>query len=366
MGVYLSKVIHICQYLMHGSGKGTLQIIKLLNSMGFEQELILPEPYQGFGHGYRELDLIRKLELKVHWVHSTFLRETWTRQSLSTCINKVLGGEPASIMTHGGFSAYVLQSMGLRFTHFCHGFGLTRSHWVDTQDLKGIGSAYRVLVASNDIGSQCLRLGVPSEKVYLHYYPLDLSFRRPKKICLGDCVHLGQVGNFIKQKGHKYSLLVLQSLVTFESFKGRAFKLHFFGMGPLQNDVKEMASKMGLTDKVFFHGHCHQDKIYSEIDIMLLPSLVEGLGLVNVEAIENGIPICAFNVGGVGELIEHGKTGLLSTVEDVEAMALNVKMLTEMPDLGEKLTKCAQVRLRRMFDPPGGGSLLTESLTQAF
>lgn len=334
--------------------------------MGFEQELILPEPYQGFDHGCSELELISRLELKVHWVHSTFLRENWTQQSLMMCVNKVLSQGPAALITHGGFSAYVLHLMGLRFTHFCHGFGLSRPHWVDEQDLRGIGSAYRVLVASNDIGLQCLRLGVPQAKIHLHYYPLKLSLKGLRKARVDNCVEIGQIGNFLVQKGHKYSLMVLQTLLTFDTIKSKSVRMHFFGMGPLQKVIAQMASKMSLDDKVFFHGHCPQDQIYDQIDIMLLPSLVEGLGLVNVEAIENGVPICAFNVGGVGELIIHGETGLLSPVKDVEAMALNVKKLVETPDLVLRLTRCAQAKVRKMFDPPSGGALLKGSLISAF
>ena len=139
----------------------------------------------------------------------------------------------------------------------------------------------------------------------------------------------------------------------------------FFGMGPLQNEIREKVHRMGLINNVLFHGHCSKPQIYSSIDIMLLPSIVEGLGMVNVEASESGIPICAFDVGGVGEIVEHGKSGLLSNVRDSASMAKNVMSLIDNPALAADLARGAQLRIKNMFDPPEKGALLENSLVSA-
>ena len=101
------------------------------------------------------------------------------------------------------------------------------------------------------------------------------------------------------------------------------------------------------------------------MDIMLLPSIIEGLGMVNVEATEFGIPICAFNVGGVGEIIEHGKSGLLCEVKDSTSMVKNVISLVENPDLVVNLVRGAQRKIKNMFDLPKNGALLRDSLISA-
>ena len=361
----LKTIIHVCQYLKYGSGKGTIQLIKALKSMGFEQKLILPEPINNLDHGNEELSELWRLGIPSKLVNSSFIREAWTAQSLGQSITQLVNDEKVAIITHGGFSAHVVRSIGFRFTHYCHGFGLDRPHWVNEQDRQGISEAYRVLVASKNIALQCVSLGIPKESVAIHYYPLVLSLQDIFKPNFDTEVHLGQVGNFVSLKGHVYSLEVLRSLLTFNTFKTKRLFLHFYGTGPTENEIKEQVREMGLTKNVLFHGHCPRASIYASIDIMLLPSLIEGLGMVNVEATEFGVPICAFNVGGVGEIIEHNKSGLLSTVRDTDSMVKNVISLIENPSFAVQLAKGAQRKIKTMFNLPGSGSLLKNSLVPA-
>jgi len=361
----VKTVIHVCQFLKHGSGKGTIQLIKTLKSLGFEQKLILPQPVKEFDDGLEELSEIWKLGVSSQLVDSTFVRESWTAQSLRKCIGRLITSSEFAIVTHGGFSADVVRAAGLRFTHYCHGFGLGRPYWVNEQDKRGISAAYRVLVASENIALQCRLLGIPKELIYVHYYPLKLSIKEVCRPKFDTKINLGQVGNFVPLKGHEYSLKVLSSILSFSTFNKSQIFLHFFGMGPLQVQIEKKVDEMGLRDNVLFHGHCSKSKIYSSIDIMLLPSLVEGLGMVNVEATEFGIPVCAFDVGGVGEIIQHGESGLLSTVRDSSSMAKNVIKLVENPALVTKLVQGAQRKIKNMFDLPEKGALLKSSIISA-
>ncbi len=361
----IRTVVHVCQFLKHGSGKGTVQLVKTLKSMGFDQILILPYPVKGLGHGDSEIEEIWKLGVPTHWVHSTFVRECWTAQSLQNCLNDLVIDDDVAIITHGGFSANVVSSADFQFTHYCHGFGLGRPYWVNEQDRRGISKAYRVLVASKNIASQCIDLGVPASIIATHYYPLELNFKDVQEPNYDGKINLGQVGNFVALKGHVYSLDALRTILTFNTFNKDRFRLHFFGMGPLEGTIKEKVVNMGLNDNVLFHGHCSRDEVFSSIDIMLLPSIVEGLGMVNVEATECGIPICAFDVGGVGEIIEHGKTGLLSKVKDSFSMAGNVISLVENPSFALKLVQEAQRKILNMFDIPSEGALIKSSLIPA-
>ena len=360
----IRTVIHICQFLKHGSGKGTIQLVKALKAMGFEQRLILPHPTRGLSHGHDEISEIWKMDIPTYFIHSTFEREHWTAQSLQNCLDGFIDDRVA-VVTHGGFSANAVSAAGYKFTHYCHGFGLDRPYWVNDQDREGISQAYRVLAASNNIGFQCIKLGIPKKLIVTHYYPLELDIKSVDKLEFDKNVNLGQVGNFVALKGHIHSLNTLQTIITNRTFDKNEFLLHFFGMGPLESVIKEKVVDMELSNYVFFHGHRSRDEIFPSIDILLLPSIVEGLGLVNVEAIEFGIPICAFNVGGVGEIIEHGKTGLLSNVKDSVSMAENIISLVEYPSLAINLVREAQRKIGKMFELPGRGSLLRSSLIPA-
>lgn len=67
---------------------------------------------------------------------------------------------------------------------------------------------------------------------------------------------------------------------------------------------------------------------YSVGDVLVTPSIdKEAFGLVNVEAMASGLPVVAHDVGGIGEIVEHGKTGYLSQPGDVQSLADNISRL---------------------------------------
>jgi 2-deoxystreptamine N-acetyl-D-glucosaminyltransferase/2-deoxystreptamine glucosyltransferase len=83
--------------------------------------------------------------------------------------------------------------------------------------------------------------------------------------------------------------------------------------------------------------------------VFVLPSLGEGLGIVLLEAQALGVPVIGTDVGGIPDVIEHGRTGLLVPPSDDKALAAAiVRVLTE-PGLGERMADEAASRLAK-FD----------------
>ena len=94
------------------------------------------------------------------------------------------------------------------------------------------------------------------------------------------------------------------------------------GDGPERSRAEWLAVEKGIHDKVDFLGK--QDRIYEKLpmaDVMLMPSELESFGLAALEAMACEVVPIATNAGGVPEVIEHGKTGFLAAVGDVETMA---------------------------------------------
>lgn len=70
------------------------------------------------------------------------------------------------------------------------------------------------------------------------------------------------------------------------------------------------------------HAEIHQ--WFEEADIVLVPSIgQEAFGLVNVEAMACGVPVIATNIGGMPEVIDHGRTGYLINTDNIEAELVN-------------------------------------------
>jgi len=139
-------------------------------------------------------------------------------------------------------------------------------------------------------------------------------------------VHYGIVGNGAARafSGTKPRLLCVARLIP---IKGhivllRAFaeakrhlpelELDIAGRGPLEPALRALARELGVADSVRFVGYVAPvaDAI-ERCAIVVVPSLGEGFGMVALEAMERARPVIAAEIGGLGELVQHGKTGLL-------------------------------------------------------
>jgi N-acetyl-alpha-D-glucosaminyl L-malate synthase BshA len=98
-------------------------------------------------------------------------------------------------------------------------------------------------------------------------------------------------------------------------------RLLMIGDGPERSTAEWLAARKRIQDRVIFMGK--QDNIHEKLamaDLMLLPSELESFGLAALEAMACEVPAIATRVGGLPEVIEHGRSGFLSEVGDVETM----------------------------------------------
>lgn len=124
------------------------------------------------------------------------------------------------------------------------------------------------------------------------------------------------------------------------------------GGGPIEASLKAQAASLTLGDTVTFTGALPNDKALEEVagsGAFVLPSLGEGLGIVLIEAQALGIPVVGTRVGGIPDVIEDGRTGLLVPPRDPKAIADAVLRLFTEQGLAERLAAGAAARLPR-FD----------------
>lgn len=101
-------------------------------------------------------------------------------------------------------------------------------------------------------------------------------------------------------------------------------RLALAGDGPDREALRELAASLGLEENIIFRGRFAPRDLpllMEETDIVVLPSLTEGLPLTLLEAMAFAKPIVATRVGGIPELIRHGENGLLVEPGDEEALA---------------------------------------------
>ncbi|MBN8567104.1 MAG: glycosyltransferase family 4 protein [Flavobacteriales bacterium] len=137
------------------------------------------------------------------------------------------------------------------------------------------------------------------------------------------------VGGFSFEKNH-YGLLSI-----FEQWLKRCpdSHLHLIGDGPMRAEIEQAVATKKLTDKISFYGFSKDALHYMhQADVVVLPSIIEGLPGVVLEAMYAKTPVIAYNVGGISEVIQNGATGYLVEKGDEQGF---VEALEEVKSEGK-------------------------------
>jgi glycosyltransferase involved in cell wall biosynthesis len=112
-----------------------------------------------------------------------------------------------------------------------------------------------------------------------------------------------------------------------------------------------LGQKLGVLDRMTVVGIVDRvAPLLARADLFLLPSSTESFGLVALEAMASGVPVIASDIGGIPEVIDHGRTGYLAPVGDVEGMSQFAVNLLLDADKHCQFSAEAQNQARLRFD----------------
>jgi len=133
---------------------------------------------------------------------------------------------------------------------------------------------------------------------------------------------LGIIGRLRPEKGHR---ILFQALHNIRD-KIPELVLVVSGTGTLHQELKDLARQLHISERVKFLGFRNDiPDILGSLDLFVMPSLSEGLGTAALEAAAAQLPIIASNVGGIPDIIEDGKTGLLVPPSNPGALAQAIR-----------------------------------------
>ena len=156
--------------------------------------------------------------------------------------------------------------------------------------------------------------------------------------------NLVMTARFVPQKDHALLLSVLQDI------KKLPWRLDLIGTGPLQDETKAVVKESGLHKRVVFHGQTHRvAEILAKAHLYVLTSNWEGLPRSIIEALRAGLPVIASDVGGVAELVEHGKNGYLVPQADKSRLAEYLCVLLNDSRLRARMGKESRKRYMKYF-----------------
>jgi glycosyltransferase involved in cell wall biosynthesis len=213
----------------------------------------------------------------------------------------------------------------------------------------------QVIAISNNIAAVLGKAGLGADRVSIIRDAVDTgaflvppdceAFRREFRLSDSDIV-IAAVAQLIARKGHRYLLEAVAKIRT----RLPGLKLIIFGQGPLENELREQAARLGLGGTVQFAGFREDlDSYLACIDLLVHPALAEGLGVAALKAAAAGVPVVGFAAGGLTEAVVDGKTGILLAPKDVDALGEAIAKLVESPELRRSFGEAGRVRMQSEF-----------------
>ncbi len=200
--------------------------------------------------------------------------------------------------------------------------------------------------------------GIPQEKVIkiyngieTDYYKLDSQEEGRSKIrreysVTDSEILIGSLGRLVWQKGFEYFVRAMPGLV--QAIPGAKFML--VGEGPLRQELETLAISSGIRERVVFTGYRSDVRdMLAAMDVVVIPSVLEGFPMITLEAMAMEKPVVATAIDGITEQIAEGQEGLLVAPKNPTALTLAIKRLADNPSYARTLGFNARARVVRDF-----------------
>lgn len=253
----------------------------------------------------------------------------------------VTSGYPAVVMIQGIISQIARASGGLRAI-------LKNPRWLAPILLERytVSRGQTFIVETQFAADYVLRIN-PAATIYPVKTPVRHDFFQVER-------HSGSVvrpvmlfvGNVIREKGIE---ILLRGVARVIKVSGDV-TLHVVGPylpGYMDSVLAPLLARLGIADRVRFHGLCSAQEIaelMSRVSLLVLPSYMDTAPNVVSEAQAAGVPVVATAVGGIPEMLESGLSGILVEPGSPEALAQGMLRLLREPVLAAKMAALAQAR----------------------
>jgi glycosyltransferase involved in cell wall biosynthesis len=206
-----------------------------------------------------------------------------------------------------------------------------------------------VVAISRTILDLLVSAGVDSQRVRLIHSGIDarrFEVLPSESSSSQDVSVVGTVAALEERKGHRFLLEAAARLKQ----QGARVRYFLAGDGSLRAELKGMAQRLNLSDDVKFFGFNSDIPVFlSTIDIFVLPSLHEGLGVAALEAMAAGKAVVASRVGGLAELVVDSVSGLLVSPGDAEGLASAIAKLIRDKSLAREMGLKGRERVHEHF-----------------
>ena len=218
--------------------------------------------------------------------------------------------------------------------------------------------ANEVIVNSNYMKSEVQRLfGLPFEKINVipkgvnlnKFIVMDRDYSFRRKYAMDNEKIILFMGRLVYEKGIQHLIAAMPKVLA----NYHDAKLVIAGKGGMIDELKAQAEYLGISNKVCFAGYMNGkdvEKMYKAADISVFPSTYEPFGIVALEGMLAERPIVVSDAGGLGEIVEHGQTGMKSYCGNSNSIADSILELLFNPELCANIVKNAKVKVKNNYN----------------
>lgn len=328
------KVIHVLSDMkIGGAGSWLLNLLGAIDKERFDIKVVLPT-------GSMLIDKVEELGFEAIPVDG-MKDKSFDAGAVSLMLGIFRRERPQIVHTHASLSARLAARMaGMKV--------INTKHCIDSKKtgIKKLAASClnnllsdRIIAVSEAVKQNVAYNGVPESKISVIYGGIrpvkelsseDKSRVRQKWGIEAEDVVVGIVARLADVKGHKYFVDAAEII----SRDNVNVKFLIAGIGPKEQELKDLVWQRGLTDRVVFTGFMENIyEIFNIIDINVISSLSEALCLSLIEGMYVGKPSVATNTGGIPEIVKDGYNGYLVPVGNPSMLAERILKLVNNPEL---------------------------------
>ncbi|MFH1560402.1 MAG: glycosyltransferase family 4 protein [Chloroflexota bacterium] len=215
-------------------------------------------------------------------------------------------------------------------------------------EARGYGMAQGIVAVSSTTASALVKdYSVPDHRIWTVPDGVDIDTFRPlEELRLpGSLLYVGRLH---RRKGLEYLLDAMPSVLR----EVPGSRLYLIGQGSMERELVAQVHRLSLDEAVTFLGRVDDMELcrwYNRAQAFVLPSLLEGFGMVCLEAMACGTPVVATRVPGIVDAVTDQETGLLVPPGNARALAESIVRLLKDRELRHEMGHRGIERARRLF-----------------
>jgi L-malate glycosyltransferase len=223
------------------------------------------------------------------------------------------------------FFGYLLKRLFYhRLKYIIHEQGDIFDSWIYSFILRIVYHNADAIVACSNATANMMKLrsGIPLFKIKVIYNFVDLKRFSPETFQKPEGFHIGFAGRIIKRKGWKEYVTAAYQLQSDPNLK-----FYIAGTGSETSKMLRMIDRLGIKNISYLEFKNNIESFYHTLDLLIIPSHFEPMGMVAVEAMACDVAVVASNVPGLNEVVRDGRNGWLITPKSVENLVEIIKCI---------------------------------------